>query len=575
MQRLCCGSPPSTQHLFGPLFQLGSLSGTDLLNALFERLAGIYKKHSKTDCNYENIWSEAHMPAYMAVLEGRATNMRQIYELKLQPERQELTDLKIIEAGPLRFRAQFMAALSQTAESKGKELITRKLIEKCCFGAATGQGESVRYIRAQFAKAFGNNPDSLAALVGSCLYLGTVPQGPMPPPEKRIEFHRNPTHFIKRMMTILPSRTLWVCLIYTVTSMCDSDPIFAKMRKLYYGLAIHEDVQETLERKDIVIGKAIPALHSDTAIDGSRCRKRMRTRRPLDLTKALGSVTPQKRRLTETSVMKLFPDAKSGTEAKMLLAPLYRAVLEFAPRKPVVDDEMLKSLGLAGEDGANIYMHAIQQRQTLSLIPRNALLQRFSTRNRTKAKVCLDCFTLRSKPRDAAANKATDGTILKKDGSEVCAACQSTRCVEFCVNPFIVSSLNKHTDSKTLKSQVCSGCGFLSVISHYVGIHPYCESCRKSLSKQSEANLRCGVCEKVLSKRSHYMQVLRKNPVGHPTEITVCNLCSCLGIPDSPEPWQIKELKVLLRSRHRQCAQFGITFPRSGHRGGIIAARKT
>lgn len=575
MQRLCCGSPPSTRHLFAPLFQLGSLSGNDLLEALCERLGAIYKVTPKDGCNYTNIWSEAHMPAYMAILEGKATNMRQIYQLKLQPERQELRDLKILEAGTLRFREQFAAALSQTAESKGKELVTRKLIEKCCFGAATGQGESVRYIRAQFAKAFGNNPDSLAALVGSCLYLGTVPQGRMPSPEKRIEFHRNPTHFINRMLVILPSRTLWVCLIYTITSMCDCDPLFAKMRKLYYGLAIHEDQEETRERKAIVINKAIPALQSDTAIDGSRCRKRMRTRRSLDLTCALGSVAPHKRRLTETSVVKLFPEAKSGAEAKVMLAPIYRAVLEFAPRKPVLDYEMLKSLGLKGENGAAVYMHAIQQRQTFSLVPRNALLQRFSTNPPTKAKFCLDCFSLRSKPRDAPANKATEGTILKRDGSEVCAACYGTRVVEFCVNPFIVCSLNKHTDNTTLQSQVCSGCGFLSVISHYVGIHPYCESCRKSLSRRNESNLRCGVCNKVLSKRSHYMQVLRKNSVGHPTEVTVCNVCSRLGIPDSPEPWAMTELKTLQQNRHRQCAQFGITFLKSGHRGGTIAVRKT
>jgi hypothetical protein len=195
----------------------------------------------------------------------------------------------------------------------------------------------------------------------------------MPSPEKRIEFHRNPTHFINRMLVNLPSRTLWVCLIYTITSMCDCDPLFAKMRKLYYGLAIHEDQEETRERKAIVINKAIPALQSDTAIDGSRCRKRMRTRRSLDLTCALGSVAPHKRRLTETSVVKLFPEAKSGAEAKVMLAPIYRAVLEFAPRKPVLDYEMLKSLGLKGENGAAVYMHAIQQRQTFSLVPRNAL----------------------------------------------------------------------------------------------------------------------------------------------------------------------------------------------------------
>lgn len=568
MQRLCCGE---TRHkkMYRPLFTLGSLAGDALKRKIEERLRHIFNEAPANHSYYHNVWSEAHMPAYMALVNGTATSMKDVYAQQLQPERQNLRDLKVVEAGPMRFRELIATALSQKPDCKGDRLVSTKLIEKCCFGAVTGQAESVRYIRAQFTKAFQNKSDSFAALVAACLYLGTLPNAPMASPDTRIAFHTDTTGHIERMLTVLPSRTLWVSLIYAITSMCDTDPIFARMRKLYFGLYVTERRADVDERQQTVICKAIPALQGVLQLDGSRCRKRVRSRDVVSVESALGSVAQQKRRLTETCVLSLFPGEPNSERAKQKLAPIYRAILRSAPWHTKPCSALLKQLNIDSPVGKAIYSHAIEQRREFSLIPRNGTLQKNCGRTAPHVKMCLDCYSLRSGIRHSPPNKATDGTIMQRSGKEMCAACRGENCVSFCPTRFVVSSLNKHTDAKCVVGQVCSGCGFLSVIDKIVGIHPYCSSCAKEL--KPTVKLRCGVCEKVLSKRSYYMHVIHTNRTGHATEAAVCANCQTLGPSTTPEAWDLDALRELQAGRRQQ---FGIIFRKSIRRKGIIAGRK-
>lgn len=569
MQRLCCGKTRN-RRLYEPLFLLGSLSGTALLEAIRSRLEGIYAEAPATNSYYHNVWSEAHMPAYMAVANGTAKNMRDIYVARLQPERQNVRDLKVAEAGPIKFQALIAAALSQKPECKGDKLVSTKLIEKCCFGAVTGQAESVRYIRAQFTKAFQDNADSFAALVAACLHLGSFPGAPMAAPDTRINFHTDPIAQINRMLTVLPSRILWVSLIYAITGMCDTNPIYARMRKLYFGLYVPEPTSVVHERAATVTFKAIPALQNTVALDSSRCRKRVRPREELLLQHALGSVAQQKRRLTETGVLSLFPGETDPAAAKRRLAPIYRAVLDAAPRHPRPDVALLRSLGLNSDHGRLIYQHAVEQRREFCVVPRTGHLQQHTGPHpHALAKVCLSCFSLRSGTRHSPSNKATDGTIMLRDGREMCAACRGTNCLTFSAEKFIVTSLNKHTDSKSIVSQVCSGCGFLSVIKTVIGIHPFCATCAKE--QRTTVKLRCCVCEKMLSKRSYYMHVLQHNEKGHATEAAVCAGCQNFGLPHTPEPWCLPVLKKLQAARRRQ---LGLILRKNTRRRGITAALK-
>lgn len=566
MQRLCCGATQDTALFYQPLFTVGSLEGDDLKEALEARLTGIFADAREGIAYYHGVWSEAHMPAYTAVVSGKAQTVQDIYAMHLQPEKQNMRDLCVYEAGPIKFKSLIASALSQRSDCKGDNLVITKLIEKCCFGTMTGQAESVRYIRAQFAKAFQNDVSSFAGLVAACLHLGTVPGGPMASPETRIAFHRNPIEAVQKMLGTLPSRMLWSALIYTITSMCDTDPIFRRLRKFYYGLDIFEPASDIAERKKVVVEKAIPALQGMSLIDGSRSRKRSRSRQVRNPADALNSYGQQKRRLTETLVRATFKDG----DAKKQLAPVYRAILSSAPRHPNPDANLLNSLGLNNPNGQLFYRHAIEQRRILTVTPRTKLLQQFSELPMPNmVKVCLGCYTLRSRPRGCPANKATESTIRMRDGTELCAACRSSSIVTFDSSRFIVSSLNKHTDAKSVISQACSSCGFPAVITAVRGIHPLCASCEKD--RKRDVKMRCSICERVLSKRSYYMHVLQKNRVGHATEAAVCSSCQALGPKESAEAWDLEPLKRLQAGRHRQ---LGLILRRNGRRRGTTAGLK-
>jgi len=563
MQRLCCGATQKAKHYYRPLFLLGSLEGEALKAALEERLEGVFADATAGTSYYHNVWSEAHMPAYVAVCKGSARTMQDVYAMHLQPEKQPLRDLCVYHAGPMRFRELITSALSQRSDCKGDNLVITKLIEKCCFGSMTGQAESVRYIRAQFAKAYQNDVDSFAGLVAACLHLGTVPGGPIATPATRIAFHLDRGGAIDQMLGTLPSRILWASLIYAITSMCDTDPIFRRLRRFYYGLDIFEPAVDAAERRQVVVEKAVPALQGVAPIDGSRSRKRGRPREVRNPEDALASYGQQKRRLTETLVRSTF----KGSDPKKQLAPVYRTILRSAPRHPRPDEQLLDSLALNTPTGRQFYRHAIEQRRTLTVTPRSALLQQHSDLPIVNTvKVCLGCYTLRSRPRGCPANKATESTIRLRNGGEMCAACLGTRIVEFDSNKFIISSLNKHTDARCVVSQACSSCGFPSVISTVRGIHPLCASCDKE--KKRELKMRCSICERVLSKRSYYMHILKKNTVGHATQGAVCSSCQNLGPKETAEPWDLEPLKKLQAGRHQR---LGLILRKNGRRRGTIA----
>jgi len=540
--RLHCGS--SQPHLYRGLYTLGSLSGKALENAIIDRLNCIYADHDPQKCAYyHGLWCEAHMAALMAVQKKEANSMQEIYAKSLQPEAALLKDLICPDALCIRFETEMTGALCGSANLRGAALVCAKLLEKCmCING--NHTESVRYIRAQFTKANESSPLGLAFLLCGCVILGTLPGATMCPPKVRIQFYQDPEQQIANFVETLPSRSLWFSLIVVVREACFRHPIF-RMTRSKGGFAPQFDTDKvSIEKFTAVKRLLIPALQGDTTKTLTPTEiKRKNPKRKQVAEECYFEGVKHKRRLTENTVISLFGEGEKDPKSK--LAVIYRDILQNAPRSNTIDSNLLKKYGIDNQNGTMVYEHAIEQRRTLSLIPSHV-----PSASPTWAIFCTDCFSLRTRIRGGGANKATESTILMKDGSHVCAACRGKNCIRVNVGQFYVTTLIRHIDPVPTVATTCGMCGYLSHVTNVIGQTPVCAACfSKSKEEPLHVTKKCCICTKTLSKRSYYMPVIAKTDNSDVARIHfVCSRCKSLQ-NQTGTPWNLSVLRILHRER--------------------------
>lgn len=541
-KRLRCGS--KRPELYEPLYTLGSLEKKKLEQAIEARLENIYNDHDpKKNSYFHGIWCEAHMSCLIALKKGMVSNMQEIYQQGLQPENSNIKNLICPEALAIKFDKEVIGALCGSSHLKGSSLVCAKLLEKC-MSINGNHTESVRYIRAQFTKANECMSKGVAYLLAGCILLGMIRGAPLAPTQLRIQFYLNSQREIEKLVETLPSRSLWFSLITVVRDACCFHPIFKKTRqKGGFGPQFDSDPL-SLSKFDAVKNSIIPALQGDTTkeINPIEIKRKNAKRKAVFFSDFFGGVK-HKRRLTENTVALLYQDL-SPQEAKIKLASVYRKILEHAPRATTIDTNLLEQLNINNSQGRLLYEHATEQRRTLSLIPAE-------TRNqeKTMALFCLECFTLRTRIRGAASNKATESTILMKDGTHTCAACQGKKCVSVDVSNFYITTMLRHIDSVPIVARKCSMCNYLSLLTNMVGQKPVCAHCYKVYNEKFTHAEYCCICRKLLSKRSHYMPVVTTNTITCQTSIdNVCANCQFIQKIDG-KPWNLLALQKLHKDR--------------------------
>lgn len=540
IKRLHCGS--KNPDLYEPLYTLGSLEGERLEKGIISRLDQVYKDHNpQKNSYYHAIWCEAHMACLVALKRGGVTNMQQIYKKKLQPEIS--TTLKLIcpEAMAIKFDKELIGALCGSSHLKGSSLVCAKLLEKC-MSINGNHTESVRYIRAQFTKANECMPKGVAYFLAGCILLGMVRGAPLAPTSLRLNFHLNSSLQIENLVEKLPSRSLWFSLITVVQDACYYHPIFRKTRQKG-GFGPKFDVDAVSKIKfDAVKNSIIPFLQGNFSKDANPMAiKRKNAKRKCATEEDFFSGIKHKRRLTENTVLVLFNDL-SPEKAKIKLASVYRNILKQAPRTSYIDMSVLQKLNIDNPQGKILYEHATEQRRTLSLIPSGMQVTK-----PVFALFCLECYTLRTRVRGAASNKATESTILMKDGSHICAACQGKNCVLVDTTNFYITTLLRHIDSVPIVAKDCGMCGYLSLLTNMVGKLPVCAHCFQKYNSKFTYSTYCCICQKMLSKRSHYMPVVTTS--NNTLKIdNVCSNCQFIQKIDGA-PWNLSPLQKLHRDR--------------------------
>ena len=497
------------------------------------------------------------MPLLCAVKRGEVKSTREAYAKGLQPEKALIKDLVTPQALATHFEAEMVGALCGTSHLKGVQLVCAKLLEKC-MSISGNHTESVRYIRAQFTKAYASTKRGVAFLLAGCILLGMIPGTSLAPPKLRIEFHENPDEQISKLVEKLPSRSLWFALISVVSHVCKMHPIFRKTRMKGGFAPLFDTDKISLQKIEVVKNTLIPALQGDetkTLSPPEIKRKAVTKKRQSESISAESFVgVKHKRRLTENTVRGLFSDALSVDESKKKLAKIYRKILHTAPRSQRIDRNLLKLLNIDNAHGTTVYEHAVEQRRTLSLIPKlchgNGKASEKSPQN---AIFCTDCFTMRTRARGSCQNKATESTILMKDGSHQCAACRNPKCIAVDISNYNVTTMMRHIDAVPIVASECGVCKYTSCITNIVGTTVVCSSCYKdyvaSYQAQSSVNRRCLICEKMLSKRSHYMPVVFQEEQSELGVAHVCNTCSFLENPS--RIWIPTKIKKLLGQDYR------------------------
>ena len=474
--------------------------------------------------------------------------MQEIYAKKLQPEAALLKNLICPDAIAINFETEVAGALCGATHLRGAKLVCAKLLEKC-LSICGNHTESVRYIRAQFTKAHDSGgPRGVAYLLAGCILLGVVPGATLAPTAMRVQFHANSEAEIARMVETLPSRSLWFSLIVVVRELCLRHPVF-RMCRAKGGFAPEFDSDPvSLGKFFAVKASLIPSLQGDPTktISPPEIKRKGAKRRGAVTEDTLSGIR-HKRRLTENTVKLLFTDAEKRANPKVALAPIYRAILAEAPWGHAIDRGILQRHGIDNAQGQIVYEHAVEQRRTLSLIP--AAPSPAKDTLRTYAIICLDCYTVRTRLRGAQHGKATESTILMRDGSHTCAACRGRNCVNVDVTDFYITTLAKHIDPLPTVARRCGGCGYLACITNMVGGTPVCAACFNKTGDNENCTKRCAVCFKPLTKRSHYISVITREHADATLKVgTVCTQCKSLEC-QSGKPWNLSVLRKVHKAR--------------------------
>lgn len=527
-----CGASGEAKHFYTPLITLGNIEGEELEAELMARLAGIYAdRPTAGDCYMHGLYSESIMPALLAVRSGKATRVSEIYANGLNPERITLRKLSVVTAAPVVFEQSFLAAMSS---SRGRLTFGEKLLAKC---SSPQKQDGVRYIRQQVIKALRSGNELDQQIAGSflrCMLLGTMPNAPMANPTLRLSVHVNFMAEAERALKALSSRALWLGLIFWVTAASSSSPVLRRLRAPGgCATSIDRRMREQLATVTTTVLPAVQGIPGVKAPTFAQKRKPA-AKRPEGFVNRL----PKKRRLREDVIRRL-SGISDLADAKVAIAPIYNTLLREAPRTPWASPQpLLARLGWDNPDGHAVLEHACTQRREFTLLPTHTLLaaaQRRAAPNGAFVAVCLDCFTLRTRPRGQPAAKATEGTILRRDlaQKEQCSNCYSSNVEYFDLCGTMLTSLNRAIEQRSSMCTVCTGCGYPAAIHSMHGLEMLCKSCSKPQDPADVFERLCACCGRVLSKRGHYKACVFE---GTPNKIRlVCPACQ--SAESSSEVW--------------------------------------
>ena len=531
-RRLFCGASSEKKGYYTPLITMGNVEGKELADLLLARLQGIYDDRPAGEDSYmHGMYSESLMPALLAVRSGAVSRVSEIYANNINPERISLRQLAVVTAAPVVFEKSFLAAMSS---SRGRLTFGEKLLAKC---SSPQKQDGVRYIRQQVVKALKseNQLDSdIARSFLMCTLLGTMPTAPMAPPSLRLNVHVKFTQEAERALKALSSRALWLALVFWVNKASMASPVLRRLRAP--GGCATTVNKQMLEQLKLVVSHVIPAVQGEP---GARVPTFVQKRKA-GLKRADGFIKrdPKKRRL-RPDVIRALTGIKELQAAKRELSSGYGIIMRDAPRTPWAPSApLLQQLGWDNVNGRAVYEHAITQRREFTMLPCHELLanaQRRAAPSGAFVAVCLECYTLRTRPRGQSATKATEGTILLRDStkSEVCANCFSHRVEYVDMCGFMVTSLNRAIEQRSSMCTVCTGCGYPAVIRSMHGTEMLCKSCTKVHEPIDVFERVCACCGRVLSKRSHYKAVVVE---GTPNRIVlVCPTCQ--DVESSSYPW--------------------------------------
>lgn len=531
-RRLFCGASSETKKHYTPLITLGNVEGPALADLLYARLEGIYAARDATeDCYMHGMYSESLMPALLAIKAGTVSRVSEIYASNLNPEKIPLKKLPVVTAAPVVFEASFLAAMSS---SRGRLSFGEKLLAKC---SSPQKQDGVRYIRQQVLKALkSDNPldIQIASSFIKCMLLGTMPGAPMATPELRMNVHLHFEREAERALKVLSSRSLWLGLIFYVNKAASSSPVLRRLRAPGgCATAIDRQMREQLET---VVTSVLPAVQG---APGARVAAVVHKRKA-GIKRSDGFINrlPKKRRLRE-DVIKRLTGLTDLAEAKVELSTSYEIIMRDAPRTPWAPaSPLLNRLGWDNADGQAVYEHAVTQRREFTILPCHKELaeaQRRAAPGGAYVSVCLDCYTLRTRPRGQSATKATEGTILLRDSSkkELCANCYSSNVEHFDLAGFMITSLNRAIEQRACMSTVCTGCGYPAAIESMHGLEMLCKSCSKTKEPADVFDRVCACCGRVLSKRGHYKAVVFED-----TPNTIKLVCpTCQDAESSSYTW--------------------------------------
>lgn len=468
-----------------------------------------------------NVYSESLMPALLALKAGTVSGVSEIYAKGLNPEAITLQKLAVVTAAPVVFESSFLAAMSS---SRQRLTFGEKLLAKC---SSPLKQDGVRYIRPQVLKALASRDrldTGIARMFLMCLLLGTMPNAPMAPVDLRLRVHLEFEKEVTRALKALSSRALWLGLIFFVNSAAESSPVLRRLRAPG-GCATSIDSKMS-EQLKAVCTHVLPAVQGQPGVrvPSFVARRRNAKRRP----EIFINRTAKKRRLREDVIKRLTGEADLAA-AKIQMSAGYRFIMREAPSTPwAPPDAILNRLGWNNADGQVVYEHAVTQRREMTVLPCHKLLaeaQRRAAPNGAWVAICLECFTLRTRPRGQVANKATEGTILLRDSgtNELCANCYSDRVEYVDMVGLMITGLNRAIEQHSSMCTVCTGCGYPAAIHSMHGVNMYCKACSRKHELTECFDRQCACCGRVLSKRGHYKAVTFE---GTPPQIRlVCPTC--------------------------------------------------
>ena len=356
----------------------------------------------------------------------------------------------------------------------------------------------------------------------------------MAPPKLRLAVHLHFDRESDRALKALSSRALWLALCFWVNKAAMASPVLRRLRAP--GGCATTVSKEMLEQLELVVTHVIPAVQGEP---GARVptfvqKRKAGVKRPDPFIKR-----DSKKRRLRPDVIRAVTGIQSLTAAKQELSTGYGIIMRDAPRTPWASPApLLQQLGWDNAHGRAVYDHAVTQRREFTMLPTHQLLaaeQRRAAPAGAWVAICVECHTLRSRPRGQSSTKATEGTILLRDSTkkELCANCFSHRVEYVDMVGFMVTTLNRAIEQRSSMCTVCTGCGYPAAIHEMNGIEMLCKSCAKRHEPVDVFERLCACCGRVLSKRGHYKAVVVEG-----TPYTIKLVCpTCQDVESSSHPW--------------------------------------